>query len=252
MKILKLNKYNFLSENWPKANESSEFADVQLGLLSNPLGPGYGFATDPQLTIYDDKVDPYIDNYSRMSQVVTDLGRILKSLNGKTTGVFGDNIDYFMEDVDEYKNLKILRIFENQELYLDVFISFSFMEEEFFGVYRSFNGLNKANLDSDLFSDPRFSYINKEYYIKLNNYLYKLLTNWFVPSIGKYKILSDELITYNSMGDKEHIKKGATIEVKGYNIDSDNRNFLMIRYGKDIFKIIKNDFYFFKYRCKKF
>ena len=253
MKIVSYNKFNFLLENfrYDKINESSEFAQQQMNNVSSPLGPGYGWAQDPQLSIYSDGNNPYIDNYARLSQIVADLGRVMKGLQGVTSNTLSGKIDYFLEDLEEYQNLKILRIFINTNLKLDVFISFDFMEEEFFGVYRNFNGINEPKLDTDLLSDPRFNYIDREYYIKLKNYLFKILSNWFVPIPGDYKVLSDELKMRNSMGQIVNVKKGATIYVKGYNNDADNNPFIIIKYKNDIYEITKNDYYYFKYRTDK-
>jgi hypothetical protein len=254
MGVIKYNKYNFILENFPEdmLKESTEFGDMQMGQLSNPLGPGYGFAQDPSLSIYSDDSSPYIDNYQRLSRTVQDLARVMKSLYGAgAVSISKHKLDYFLEDVEDFQNLKILRIFVNQRLELDVFISFSFMEEEFFGVYRNFNGMDKPKLDTDLFSDPRFSYIDNEYRLKASNYFYKILYNWFIPSPGDYKVLTDELEVKNSLGENYIIKKGKTITVKGYNTDADDNAFLMLIYRDDIYKIIGNNFYFFKYWCKK-
>jgi len=254
MDVIKYNKYNFIVENFPSdmLNESSEFGQMQMGQLSNPLGPGYGFATDPSMSIYSDDSSPYIDNYQRLSRTVQDLSRVMKNLYGAgAISISKHKLDYFLEDVDDFQNFKILRIFENQKLTLDVFISFVFMEEEFFGVYRNYNGIDKPKLDTDLFSDSRFTYIDSEYRLKLSNYFYKILYNWFIPAIGDWTVLKDELDVKNSMGENQFIKKGKTIKVKGYNTDADNRPFLMIHYKEDIYKITENDFFFFKYWCKK-
>lgn len=253
MKIINYNKFKFLEENFPSdlIKESTEFADYQMSQLINPLGPGYGWSKDPSLSVYSDDSSPYIDNYSRMSQMVNDLGKVMGTLRSAISTDMSTKLDYFLEDIDEYKNLKILRIFINNNLKLDVFISFSFMDEEFFGVYRNFNGLNKPRFDTDLFSDPRFSYMNKDYYIKLNNYFYKILYNWFIPIPGDYIVLSDDFKIKNSMGDNVIIKKNTQIYLKGYNTDQDNDPFLIIKHKNDIFKIIKNDYFFFKYWTKK-
>lgn len=254
MAVIKYHKYNFILENFPEdmLTESTEFGDMQMGQLSNPLGPGYGFAQDPSLSIYSDDSSPYIDNYQRLSRTVQDLSRVMKNLYGAgAISISKHKLDYFLEDVEDFQNLKILRIFENQKLTLDVFISFVFMEEEFFGVYRDFNGLDKPKLDTDLFTDPRFSYIDSEYKLKMSNYFYKILYNWFIPSVGDWKVLTDELTVKNSMGDNHIIKKGKTITIKGYNTDANNKSFLMLSFRNDIYKIEGNDFYFFKYWCKK-
>lgn len=252
MNVLKYNKYNFIVDNLPSEviNESSEFADMQMGQM--PLGTGYGFAQDSQMSIYSDGSSPYLDNYARMSQVVQDLNRVMKDLYASgSTSIIGHKLDYFLEDLEEYQNLKILRIFINNTLNIDVFISFDFMEEEFFGVYRNYNGLNKTKLSTDLFTDPRFGYIDVEYKLKLSNYLYKILFNWFVPDNGDYVVLSDELKVKDALGNNVMFKKGKIITIKGYNLDVDNQPFLIIHSNENIFKIIDNDFFYFKYRCNK-
>lgn len=253
MKIINYNKFKFIEENFPAKliKESTEFADMQLGQLSNPLGPGYGFATDPTMSVYSDDSSPYVDNYSRVSQMATDMGRIINDLRGSFSGSIGNKMDYFLEDIDDFKNIKILRVFINNNLKLDVFISYVFMDEEFFGVFRNFNGINKPKFDTDLLTDPRFRYIDKEYYIKLNNYFYKIIYNWFIPSPGDYKIMSDELKVKNSLGDNVILKKNSKIYLKGYNTDQDNDPFLIVKYKENIYKIIKNDYFFFKYWTDK-
>lgn len=254
MDIIKYNKYNFILENFPSdmLNESSEFAQGQMGQGSNPLGPGFAQAQDPSLSIYSDGSGPYIDNYQRLSRTVQDLSRVMKNLYGAgATSISRHKMDYFLDDVEDFQNFKILRIFENPKLNLDVFISYVFMDEEFFGVFRNFNGIDKAKLDTDLFNDPRFSYIDKEYKLKLSNYFHKILYNWFIPSISNYKVMKDELDVKNSLGSNFIIKKGQSIKVKGYNTDADNKAFLMINFKDDIYKITGNDFYFFKYWCNK-
>jgi hypothetical protein len=253
MKVMSYNKYNFLMENFPAQilNESSEFAQSQMNQVSSPLGPGYGFAVDPSMSIYSDGNNPYVDNYARLSQMVNDFGRVMKELQGVASTSFKNKLDYFLEDIEEYQNLKILRIFENTNMKLDVYISFDFMEEEFFGVFRNFNGINDPQLDTDLLSDPRFSYIDKEYYIKLKNYIYKILYNWFIPSPGDYKILSDTLRAKNSMGQNAILKKNVMIYVKGYNTDADGNPFIIIKHKDEIYEICQNDYFFFKYRTEK-
>lgn len=252
MNVLNFNRFNFINENIPETiiKESSQFDDMQPG--SMPLGPGFGFASDPNISVYSDDCKPYTDNYTRLSMVVQDLNRVMKNLYAQgSTSIDKHKIDYFLEDLDEYNNLKILRTFVNTKLSLDVYISFEFLDEEFFGVFKDFNGMTKPKLKTDLFTDLRFTYIDNEYKIKLSNYFYKILFNWFIPENEDYIILSDELKVKNSMGSNVMFKKGQTIHVKGYNTDVNGNPFLIINSKDNIYKILGNDFFYFKYRCKK-
>lgn len=249
-RILKYNKYSFLKENF-KLNETSEFSDMQLG-LSNLVGPGYGFAHDSSLSIYSDGTTPYLDTYQRMSGIINDLTKVMTNLNSTLANTTSrKNVDLFLEDVENYTKLKILRIYQNETLKLDVFISFEFNDEEFFGVYRNFNNFyKKTKLDSDIFTDPRLSYIDKEYYLKLSNYIYKILYNWFIPNEGFYLVIDNELIVNNYMGQKVKIKKDSIIEVKSFNVDKDNEPYIILKYKNDTYTIYKNDYFYFKYRTE--
>lgn len=246
-KLLKYNKFNFLN----KINENSEFADMQMSLGAS-MGGNYGYASDPSLTVYSDGSTPYIDSYTRLSLVVNDLSKVIRNLHSSVVTDFSRNIDLFLEDLDNYKNLKILRIYENNINKIDVFISFEFNDEEFFGVYRNFNiSYKEPRLDSDLFTDPRLRYIDKEYYLKLSKYIFKILTKFFIPTKGNYKILKEDFIVRNYLGQTVSIKKGSIIELKNYNFDSNNEYQLVIEYANDKYIIDKNDYYYFKYWVEK-
>lgn len=248
MNVVRYNQYKFLQENFPPQllNESSEFVDMQMGMNPNPLGPGFGFAQDPTMSIYSDGSSPYVDNYARVGQMANDLARVMKNLMGDIRAdIRQHKLDYFLEDIEEFKNLKILRIFKNHELTIDVFISFELHDEEFFGVFRKFNGVSEPKLKTDLFTDQRFRYIDTEYYLKLTSYLYKILYNWFIPNVGEYKVIQDFNIK-DSMGTKKTLKKGHVFRLKGYN-EENGKLYLIIKHKEDIYTINDNDFYFFKY-----
>lgn len=247
MKILKFNKYSFLYDNFEHLKESnSEFNQYQFGLDPFPLGPGYGFAVDPQLSIYSDDSSPYRDNYARTSQTINDIGRVMRNLQGQIITTFRRN--YFIDDIDDYENMKILRIFTNSSMKIDVYFSFDFKGEEFFAVFNNFNGLEKPpKMKSELFSDNRYRYIDREYYLKLNNYLYKIIYNWFIPNRGLYLNMKDIVNLKGDMGETIEFKEGKSLEVIGYNVDKDNDPYIIVRYENETYKIIKNNYYFFKY-----
>lgn len=254
MKIVRYNQYKFLAENFPQQllTESSEFHDMQMGMGASPLGPGFAFGQvqDPSLGMYSDDSSPYVDNYARVGQMVNDLTRVMNNVMGDLrSDIRMHKLDYFLEDIEEFKNLKILRIFKNNDMFLDVFISFELHEEEFFGVYKSFNGVNDPKLKTDLFSDPRFNYIDTEYYLKLTKYLYKILFNWFIPTVGDYKVLQQFTVKDN-MGTKKILKKGCVFKVKGHN-EENGKLFIIIKYKEDIYTINDNDYYFFNYWTEK-
>lgn len=252
MNVIRYNKYKFLNENFPQQmlTESSEFVDMQMGMNPNPLGPGYGFAQDPTMSLYSDDSSPYVDNFARVGQMVNDLSRVMKNLmNDMSADIKQHKVDYFLEDIEEFKNLKILRIFKNNELSLDIYISFELHDEEFYGVFRKYNGITKPRLKTDLFTDQRFGYIDTEYFLKMTNYLYKILYNWFIPIVGEYKVLQKYTIK-DSMGNNKTLKVGNVFKLKGYNEDN-GKLYLILKYKEDIYTINDNDFYFFNYWNEK-
>lgn len=232
--------------------ESSEFNQYQMGLDNafQSFGPGYGFATDPGLSIYSPDSNPYVDMYARTAGTTSRLMQIIKQVSKEMADdhIFTRKTDRFLEDIDEYKNIKILRIFSNENLKLNVYISFDFYDVEYFGVFRNFNGIHqKTTLDTELLANPAFSYIDKEYYFKLNQYLYKIIFNWFIPSKGTYKNLKQDCQIKDEMGQLKYLKEGKIVNVKGYNTDENNDPYIVMEIeGKD-FYLTGNNYFYFKY-----
>jgi len=249
--IEKSEKIQYLRQN-NKIIESSEFNQYQLGIDNavSSLGPGYGFSTDSSLSIYSPDSNPYVDLYARTAGTTSRLMQIIQQINKEMLGdhVFARKSDRFLEDIDEYKNIKILRIFANENLKLNVYISFDFRENEFFGVFRNFNAsYNKPTFDTELLSDTRFNYIDKEYYLKLNQYIYKLVYNFFIPEPGMYKNLKQNNIVKDEAGQQKFLKEGKIVEVMGYNTDENNDAFIALEIEGKKFNITGNNYYYFKY-----
>ena len=246
MKILKFENYSFIKDNFEYLKEDSEFNQYQFGIEPHGLGPGYGFAVDPQISLNAQGDSPYADNYARTSQMVNDLSRVVRNIQGDIVTTLKRN--FFVEDVDSYSDFTILRIYINTNMKVDVYISFDFKGKEFFGVFKNFNGLDRPPLfKSDLFIDMEHCYIDREYYLKLASYLYKIYYNWFVPIQGNYINMKDGVILKGEMGEHITLKENTIIQVVGYNVDEGNDPYLVIKYKDQAYNLTKNDFYFFKY-----
>ena len=118
----------------------------------------------------------------------------MKGVRNQTDMIYKDS-DAFLEDIKLFKNLKILRIFENNNLKVDVFLSFDYDENEYFGAYRNFNGLGRPKLESELFYEPEY--------------------------------------------------------VLGYNTNTDNKPYIMIKVKDHTYHVENNDYYYFKWRFDK-
>jgi hypothetical protein len=253
MKLLKYNKFKFLNENVEKINEASDFVDFMQYGLGSPTGfgaQGYGLATDPQMSIYSGQDSPYVDYYSRSRSFTTSLMDITRMLY-KTSQDDRYKVDKFLDDVDEIKDLKILRLNVNENQKLDVFISFGFYDQEFFGLYKHFNGIMKPMLKCELYSDPNYNYIDNEYRLKFDNFLYKSISNWFKPEKGFYKNLKPDNQIKDEMGNQFKIKKDSIVEVLGWTMDKDNEPYLSLKVNEKKYFIAKNNYYFFNYWFEK-
>jgi len=242
-KIYKYNTFNFLKESY------SDFNQFTQGAISpHSLGPGYGFAVDPSLSIYGNQDSPYVDPYTRTPMFVSALQDVIKNLNKNTFDIYGDiKYDQFLEDISLYSDLTILRINKNENITIDIYISFKFDNIEYFGVFKKFNWIERDTLKTDLFTDSEYKYIDKTYQLKLDNYLYQLLINWFKPKQTKYILLKDKLIVKNNMGKQYTLLKNNIIDIIYTSTDKDNNSFIKFTYENNEYVITKNDYYFFNY-----
>jgi len=242
MKNLKYNNIKLILEY-------SEFNQYQMDVgAQNPLGPSFGFATDPSLSIYgSDEDSPYVDYYRRTSGTISRLNQITKAAMSNSNQIEFSQQDNFMDDIENFSNYKILRIFRNQSLHLDIFISFEFNEEEFFGVFKNFNWFSEAKLDSEMYGDVRFNYMNKEYRLKLSTYMKNILDNWFRPDKEFYINLKEDCPVKTELGGINHLKKGSTIEIKGVDMEKDGTPYIIMKQNNKKYYLKNNDYFFFNY-----
>jgi len=228
--------------------EDTEFNQYQFGVgNASPLGPGYGFAVDPSLGIYTDRDSPYTDYYSRTSGLVKDLMDVIDYTRG-SKAMSDVKFDYFIDDISKYENMKILRINENGSGWMDIFISFDFDGQDFFGVYKDFNKpYMKPVLESEIISGRHYDYMDKEYYLKLDNYLFKILENWFSPKKGFYKNHKELLPVRDSMGQEYDIKKNKVIEIVGQYTDENSKQYLEMKIDGELFRLAGNKYFYFNY-----
>jgi len=253
MKILKFSTYSFLDKT-NLLTEGSEFLQYQFGIepMGTQGGGGqYAFAQDPSLSYYNYQDSPYTDFYARQSGLVANLNLIAKSIRSQSDLIYKQQ-NAFLEDIDLYKNIKILKMFENNNLKLDIYMSFVYDDKEYFGAFRNFNGLSKPKFESELFYDPEYQYrFDNEYKLKLSNLFYKKLKKWFIPEKGFYKNLKNENKIKDTMGKLYEMKTNQIAEVLGYNITPDNKPYIIVKIKDHTYHIENNDYYFFKWRFEK-
>lgn len=253
MKIYKYSRYSFLNDI-NIINEGSEFMQFQFGI--EPMGTAGGggefaFAQDPSSSYYNYQDSPYTDFYARQSGLVSNLAQVMKNMRGQNNLIYKDS-NPFLEDIELYDDIKILRIFENNSMKLDVFISFTLDKNEYFGAFRNYNGLVRPTLESEVYYEPEYLYrFDSEYKLKLSNFFFKKLDKWFIPENGIYKNLKNENKVKDNMGKLYEMNENQIVEVLGYNMNSNNKPYLIIKVKDDTYHIENNDFYYFKWRFEK-
>jgi len=232
--------------------EDSQFLQYQFGIEPFSSAAGYAFAIDPKLSYQNYQDSPYTDFYARQHGLVSNVINIMKGHRTELGDSMYKTDNAFVEDLELFKNFRILRIFENQKLKLDLYIAFNYDDEEYFGVYKDFNYIMKPKLESELFFDTRNqNRMNQEYRLKLSNYIYKKLGNWFIPEKGWYKCLAEKLILRDEMGKFFEIKRNKQVEILGYNLSKDNQPYIMLNINENKYYIHNNDYYYFKWRFEK-
>lgn len=237
-------------------SEFNQFLGGDSGMGNNIFGAGYGFATDASLSIYSDDNRPYVDQYARSAGTTN---KLMQMAQGAGKNLFNDprfnrKNDRFLEDSEYFKKLKILRMVQNENLKLDVYISFEFNEQEFFGVFKNFNGFIKPpflNSPELLSNNNQYPYIDKEYILKLSNFLYKKLYNWFKPKPGLYVNLKENNQIKDEMGRLLFLNKGKIVEVMGFNEDENNDPYITIKLKGQTYYIEKNNYFWFNWRFEE-
>jgi len=230
-------------------DHGTEFTQYKFDIGPQPFGPGYGFAVDPKLSIYSDQDSPYVDQYVRTPWMVKQLKGIVDKVLQTTGNIYaGAKFDKFMEDLDELKNLKILRI-NRKNNGIDVFVSFEFEEDEFFGVFRNFGKYGQQDFDTELYSDGRFPYITANYRLKLTNFFYKVLCSWFTPKNSRYVAMKD-VMARDEYGKELFIKDKTVITVVNSSLSD---RIVNIEFGGGNKCFIRNfDYYMFNYWFKEY
>jgi len=245
MKLLNFNKFKFIKEN----NQYSMFQ--QFGLEPTQNGPGYGFAVDPSISVFGQEDSIYNNQYLKTPMAINTLLGIIKNINqGNAVDYSKLKYDYFLEDVNEIDNLKILRLINNNNLYIDIYISFDLYDENFFGIFKRFNYINREKLKSDLFTDSKYNYINNDYVLKLDNYFYKVLLNWFKPKLDYY-ISLEKFTVKDDFGKTHKIPVDSDIKVVFVEKDNNNEPYIKIKYKDNFYFINKINYYYFNYYFKK-
>lgn len=208
--------------------EYSEFE-----LQSNGTPTNY-FVKDPQLS------------YDPFSSFVADTRSANLMLNQIVKGILDTN-DFFdlrsntVVNIFSLKDLKILRMYYNDHVNLDVYINFGFEDETYFGVIKNFNHEN-FKFETELFNS---NYISKEFKIKIGGLIVKAIKKWLNAESGNYIALKDFRAINIISGKDIILKTGTLIKVT---LSTDNEIFF--EFNEIEYRISGIDYYYFNYFFK--
>lgn len=183
--------------------------------------------------------DKHVDNI-RMSNVR--LNNILTTVRS-TNNIYNVKNDTVHDGMD-IKNLKILRMYPNNSIDIDIYISFDLGEKNYYGVISKFTSNPEVN--SEVFRDPDL-FVNKEWVIKTKGNLIKVIKNWLNISPSKWVSLKDIQCTNVDTGNLVNIKKGSQIKVLR-TLDNEK---MIINCDDQICELNGMNFYYFNYWFEK-
>jgi len=137
------------------------------------------------------------------------LNGILNTL-ASSGGIFNLRKDK-MEDGLDIKNLKILRMYPSNDINLDVYITFTLSDKEYYGVIKNFMD-ESPDVYSEAFRDPDI-YASKEWIIKMKGLLTKAIKKWMIIEAGKYQAMKDINCVTEYTGEFVEIKVNSKFDV---------------------------------------
>lgn len=195
------------------------------------------FVTDPAVTF-----DPYnkhlIDNVAA-NKMLMDTMKSLMNTSDFFDRFFSSQSENFFH-IDE---LKIQRI-SKSNFNIDLYFSFIFNEEEYFGYVKNYNTPNPI-IKCELYT--KYSRIfTKEFGIKFNGMLLKAFNSFFLIKNGKYQVLKSVPIIDVISGDISYTKVYSVIQVINCSKDT-----IFIEINSKTYKISNLDYYYFNYFFSK-
>jgi len=173
---------------------------------------------------------------SRLNDLYKDVSMTSTGINLKS----GDTIE-----ASDIKNIKIQRIFQKDDLFLNVYFSFELYEKEYYGYIDKINSMS-PQLHSEIFRDSSI-FGSQEWVIRIKGNLIKVIKLWLNAKSGKYTSLKDINAFDKLTGELFLIPDESTII-----LNSSNNDHMLISYeGREYF-LRGNNYYYFNYYFKEF
>lgn len=207
--------------------------------------PGYGYAPtgfignepkDPALSMngYDKFKADMISQFNRLQS-------ILRNVFSSTTYMGKSVFNFVIED------LRVFRIFRNNNGYLDIYIKFILDDDEYMGCFRDWSSRH-CKFESAVLNLTQIQ-IHLENKIKLIGIFKKVLTEWFIPVKNEYKTLK-EVKVYDSLGNIVYIPIDSIVTVEEV-VTEDDEPTIILLYNNKEYTISNLDYYFFHWWFKE-
>lgn len=166
------------------------------------------------------------------------LNSIYQNINSTKTGFnlsTGDKID-----ASDIKNIKIMRIYPKDDIYLNVYFSFKLDEEEYWGVINKINHPNPT-VNSEVFKDQKI-YSTKEWEIRIKGNIVKAIKKWLNVEPGEYISLKDIDATNENTGELTLIPMDEKVNV----VRTMDEN-ILINFNDIDYVLSGRNFFYFNY-----
>jgi hypothetical protein len=231
-----------------KIYKFEEYAILENGGPAFSTAGGY-----PQSSVYNHQVNDYSlssdpsDRYEmNMKSGIFRLTSIIRTMIDNGAVQVGGHVSDF-SDIEKITELKILRMFKNDNMLLDIFITFVVDDEEYYGVFENYGGIAKPLFKSEI---QRSLEYNKNFLMKLEGLIIKALSRFFTPEKGMYKALTD-VVVQDKYGIKHTIDKDKSMKVEDVIYDEQDSYIQMdVKTGRktnETFYLKGIDYYFFNY-----
>lgn len=215
-------------------NLSASFGYSDLSTVSGGAQPAY----DAQLSF--DEYDRHKNNYK------DSLNRAV----GISKNVFTQNIFNFgYELISDIQDLYIVRMYANNNGFLDIYIKFTLDEKIFYGKFEDFGGINEPIFTSKMLWMPQIMN-HEDNKIRLIGLLKETLEKWFQPKEDEEYRTLKEIKVYDNVGKIFIIPQGGKILIEDVVIQ-DYKPLVFMKYGENVYTFSGIEYYFFNWWFKK-
>jgi hypothetical protein len=142
----------------------------------------------------------------------------------------------------EVEELKIVRIFPNNNGFLDIYIKFIMDEFQYYGVFKNWGNINGAKFESPVLNHPTIKH-HLENAVKVEGIFKQILNEWFRPELGVYKTLK-QVKVYNEMGEIFMLPENGEISVDEV-LTEEERPIIYITFSDRNYFLTDLDYFFF-------